>query len=60
MHNSQSLSTNNLSRDSWDIQHFREKRKETLSSEKILGLCEEYFIETQDSFDGIIEHKLQK
>ena len=60
MYNSQSLSTNNLSRDSWDIQHSREKRKETLSSEKILGLCEEYLKETQDSLDIIIDDKLAK
>ncbi len=60
MYNSQSLSTNNLSRDSWDIQHSREKLKETLSSEKILGLCEEYFIETQDSLNAIIDDKLEQ
>ena len=60
MHKSQSSSTNNSSGDYLDIQHSREKRKETLSSEKILGLCEEYSKEMQDSFDGIIEHKLEK
>lgn len=60
MHKSQSLSINNLSRDYLDIQHSREKRKETLSSEKILGLCEEYFIETQDSLNAIIDDKLEQ
>jgi cellobiose-specific phosphotransferase system component IIA len=60
MHNSQSLSKGNLSTDSWDIQHSREKRKETLSSEKIAGLCEEYFIETQDSLNAIIDDKLEQ
>jgi hypothetical protein len=60
MYNSQSLSTNNLSSDSWDIQHSRDGRKEKLSSEKILGLCEEYFIETQDSLNAIIDDKLKQ
>ena len=60
MHKSQSLSINNLSRDYLDIQHSREKRKETLSSEKILGLCEEYFIETQDILNAIIDDKLEQ
>lgn len=60
MHKSQSSSTNNSSRDYLDIQHSREKRKETLSSEKILGLCEEYFIETQDSLNAIIDDKLEQ
>ena len=60
MHKSQSSSTNNSSGDYLDIQHSREKRKETLSSEKILGLCEEYFIETQDSLNAIIDDKLEQ
>ena len=60
MYNSQSLSTNNLSSDSWDIQHSRDGRKEKLSSEKILGLCEEYFIETQDGLNAIIDDKLKQ